>query len=187
MTEDGQVDPSTPLPLPEAPAGTPLVYVTMGTVFNDPRPLQTVLGALAGLDVGVLVTVGPQGDPGALGTLPARVRVERYVPQTLVLPHCDVVVSHAGSGTVLATLALGLPQICLPQGADQFLNAAAVALAGAGITLAPDEAGPGAIRDAVVRLLAEASFAGAAHRVGESIASMPSPDEVAAVLETLPR
>ena len=187
VTDDGQVDPSTPLPLPEAPAGAPLVYVTMGTVFNDPRPLRTVLAALAGLDVRVLVTVGPQGEPGALGALPAHVRVERYVPQTLVLPHVDVVVSHAGSGTALATLALGLPQLCLPQGADQFLNAAAVASSGAGIALAPDEAGPDAIRDGVARLLAEASFAGAAHRVGESIASMPSPDDVAAVLEALPR
>lgn len=157
----------------------------MGTVFNDPRPLQTVLGALAGLDVRVLVTVGPQGDPGALRALAAHVRVERYVPQTLVLPHCDVVVSHAGSGTVLATLALGLPQLCLPQGADQFLNAAAVASSGARITLAPDEAGPDAIQDAVARLLAEAPFVGAANRA--SIASMPSPDEVAAVLETVPR
>ena len=187
VTDDGQVEPSTPLPLPEAPAGAPLVYVTMGTVFNDPRPLQTVLAAVTGLDVRVLVTVGPQGDPGAFAPLPAHVRVERYVPQTLVLPHCDMVVSHAGSGTVLATLALGLPQLCLPQGADQFLNGAAVASAGAGITLAPDEAGPEAIRDAVARLLAEASFAGASRRVGASIASMPSPDEVAVILETLPR
>jgi UDP:flavonoid glycosyltransferase YjiC (YdhE family) len=187
VTDDRRGEPFTALPLPEEPAGAPLVYVTMGTVFNDPGPLRTVVAALAGLDVRALVTVGPQGDPGALGNLPTRVRVERYVPQTLVLPRCDVIVSHAGSGTVLATLALGLPQLCLPQGADQFLNAAAVASSGAGLSLAPEEAGPDAVRDAVARLLADGSFAGAAGRVGESIASMPSSDEVAAVLEALPR
>ena len=98
-----------------------------------------------------------------------------------------MVVSHAGSGTALAALALGLPQLCLPQGADQFLNAAAVASTGAGIALAPNEASADAVHDAVARLVADTSFADAAGRVGESIASMPSPDEEAAFLETLPR
>jgi hypothetical protein len=43
-----------------------------------------------------------------------------------------------------------------------------------------------AVRDAVVRLLVETSFRDAANRVSVSIASMPSPDDVAAVLESLP-
>ncbi len=158
----------------------------MGTVFNDPEPLQVVLAALGELDVRVLVIVGPQADPATLGTQPAHVRVERYVPQSLVLPYCAAVVSHAGSGTVLATLALGLPQLCLPQGADQFLNAAAVASAGAGVSLMPGEATADAIGDALACLLGDASFRAAAGLVSASIAAMPSPDDVAAVLETLP-
>lgn len=92
-------------------------------------------------------------------------------------------VSHAGSGTALGTLAAGLPQLCLPQGADQFLNAAAVAKGGAGISLAPDAATPAAIQDAVRRLLDDASYCDAAARIALSIAAMPSPDDVAIVLE----
>lgn len=133
----------------------------------------------------VLVTVGPDGDPAVVGPQPPRVRVERYVSQALVLPHCNVVVSHAGSGTVLATAALGLPQLCLPQGADQFLNAAAVESAGSGISLMPTDGNADAVRDAVARLLVEPSFSAAAGRVSGSIASMPSPDDVAAELETM--
>jgi UDP:flavonoid glycosyltransferase YjiC (YdhE family) len=87
---------------------------------------------------------------------------------------------------VLATLVLGLPQLCFPQGADQYLNAAAVASAGAGISLMPGAGSADAVRDAVVRLLGDGSFRDAAGRVSASIASMPSPDDVAAVLETLP-
>ena len=185
-TVDGQLDASLPLPLPDARADAPLVYVTMGTVFNNPEPIRVVLAALHELDVRVLVTVGPSGDPASLGTQPAHVRVERYVPQTLVLPHCDVVVSHGGSGTVLATIALGLPQLCVPQGADQYLNAAAVSSAGAGFSLMPGEAGVDAVRDAVSRLLGEASFRDVARGVSASIAAMPSPEAVAAVLESLP-
>jgi UDP:flavonoid glycosyltransferase YjiC (YdhE family) len=114
------------------------------------------------------------------------VRVERYVPQNLVLAHCDVVVSHGGSGTVLAAITLGLPQLCLPQGADQFLNAAAVSAAGAGISLMPGQATAEAVRDAVSRLLGDASFRDAARSISASIASMPSTEVVAALLETLP-
>ena len=184
VADDGHVETSPPLRLP-APMDAPLVYVTMGTVFNNPEVFEVVLDALRELDVRVFVTVGPEGDPAVVGPQPARVVVERYVPQALVLSHCDVVVSHAGSGTVLATAAHGLPQLCLPQGADQFLNAAAVESAGSGLSLMPGDGNADAVRDAVVRLLVEPSFRDAAGGVSVSIASMPSPDEVAAVLETL--
>ena len=120
-----------------------------------------------------------------MGDQPSHVRVERYVPQSLVLPHCDVVVSHAGSGTVLGALALGLPQLCLPQGADQFLNAAAMASSGAGISLRPDEATEPAVRAAIARLVDDRSFRETARRLGATIEAMPSPDEVAELLETL--
>ena len=182
---DGRLEGSAPAPLPDGPAGAPLVYVTMGTVFNDPAPLQVVVEAVAGLDARVLVTVGPRADPAMLGPQRPHVRVERYVPQTLALPQCDVVVSHAGSGTVLATLGLGLPQLCVPQGADQFLNAAAVAAAGAGVSLMPDEATTEAVGGAVTQLLSDGSFGEAARRISDSIAAMPSPDDVAAVLESM--
>ena len=186
VAEDGQGDGSSPLPLPDGRSDAPLVYVTMGTVFNNLEPLRVIIAALGELDVRVLVTVGPKADPAALGPQPAHVRVERYVPQTRVLQRCDVVVSHAGSGTVLASLALGIPQLCVPQGADQYLNAAAVAPAGAGISLMPGEADADAVRGAVTRLLDDASFRDAARGISASIASMPSPDDVAAVLEGLP-
>jgi UDP:flavonoid glycosyltransferase YjiC (YdhE family) len=186
VTYDGRLESSVPVPLPEDPADAPLVYVTMGTVFNGPKALQVVVDALADLDVRVIVTVGPRADPAMLRSRGSHMRMERYVPQTFLLPHCNVVVSHGGSGTVLATLGHGLPQVCLPQGADQFVNAGAVASAGAGVSLVPGEATVEAVGNAVTDLLTDESFGEAARRISASIASMPSPDDVAAVLETLP-
>jgi UDP:flavonoid glycosyltransferase YjiC (YdhE family) len=185
VTYSGSIDESAPLPLPAGRPGAPLVYVTMGTVFNDPQLFTDVVSAIAHLDVRVLVTVGAQGDPGILGDQPDHVRVETFVPQSVLLPHCAVVVSHAGSGTALATLEHGLPQLCLPQGADQFLNAAAISRFGAGLALAPDAASASAIGAAVERLLGEDAFRAAAERVGATIRGMPSPDDVVAVLEGL--
>jgi len=169
---------------PVLPEGTlPLVYLTFGTVFADERRLRAVMNGVVGLDVRLLVTVGPSGDPGLLGELPPRVRVERYVPQTALFPHCDIVVSHGGSGTFLGALAEGLPQLCLPQGADQFLNAATCAQSGAGLSLVPDVATPARIAEAVNRLLTEPAFRERSAGLAGEIAAMPGPDEVARRLE----
>lgn len=187
LGDDGRTDLSSPPPLPEGRFDAPLAYVTMGTVFSDVAPLLSILAAVRDLHVRVLVTVGPRFDPAALGPQPAYVRVEQYVPHAALLPHCDLVVSHAGSGTMLAGISHGLPQLCLPQGADQFLNAAAAASAGVGISLAPEAATAPAIGNAVARLLDRPSYRHAAERVGRSIAAMPTASDVAAVIETLPR
>jgi len=189
-----QVQPLRPVPFdavgedlaePVVAGARPLVYVTFGTVFNDPGLFSATMAVVADLDVDVLVTVGPAADPAALGAAPVNVRVERYVPQTAVLPHCSVVVSHAGSGTFLASMGLGIPQLCLPQAADQFINATQGAASGAALTLAPADASADAIADAIGRLLREPAFAHAAGRVREEIAGMPGPDDVAVVLEGL--
>ena len=162
----------------------PLVYVTFGTVFNrDVKPIACVVEALRELAVRVVVTVGPDGDPAELGEQPENVHVARYIPQTELLPHCAAVASHAGSGTFLAAIARGLPQLFLPQAADQFLNAAAGARAGAGITIAPDRLEVGAVRSAAEQLLSEPRFRAAAGRLAEELQAMPAPEAVVQSIE----
>jgi UDP:flavonoid glycosyltransferase YjiC (YdhE family) len=163
----------------------PVVYVTFGTVFNrDIARLTTVISALHGLPIQVIVTVGPAGDPAAVGAQPANVHVARYLRQSDLLPACTAVISHAGSGTLLATLAAGLPQLCLPQAADQFRNAAACARAGAGILVQPEDITTGIVRDATTRLLAETSFRERARQLAREIAGMPRSSAVAGIIRT---
>jgi UDP:flavonoid glycosyltransferase YjiC (YdhE family) len=52
--------------------------------------------------VNLLLTVGRNQDPAAFGPQPGHVRIERYVPQSLVFPSCDLVVTHGGDDTVMA-------------------------------------------------------------------------------------
>ncbi len=163
----------------------PLVYLTLGTVQNRPDVLRTVVAALAELDVRLLVTVGPQGDPSALGAQPSKVMVERWVSQAEVLPLCAVVISHAGSGTVLGAAGLGLPQVCLPQAADQFRNTAGVVSTGAGLGLHPVDATPEAVADAVSAVLNEPQFRAAAAELSQQVAAMPGPEQVVARLKQL--
>lgn len=162
--------------------GRPTVYVTLGTVFNAVDRFRTLLAALGGLDVNVVATVGAGVDPATLAPLPRNAHVERYVPQEQVLRHVTVVVAHGGSGSMLGALAHGLPMLLLPRGADQFENAEACVEAGAGLALLPDEVSPDAVREAVLTLLEEPSYAAAARAVADEIAAMPSPDELVPVL-----
>jgi UDP:flavonoid glycosyltransferase YjiC (YdhE family) len=163
----------------------PLVYLTLGTVHNKAPVLAAAVRGLAELPIRLLVAVGADGDPAALGPQPDHVQVERWVCQSEVLAHCSVVVSHGGSGTVLGALAHGLPQLCLPQAADQFRNSEAAVASGAGLALHPDAANAAAITDAVRRLLGSDRFRAAAVQLAAEIASMPGPDDVVPVLEEL--
>lgn len=167
-------------------APRPTVYVTLGTLDNDaPGVIEAAVEGLRDEPVNLIVTVGPSREPNDLGPQPPNVRIERYLPQSLLLPRCDVVVAHGGSGTMLASLAHGLPLLVLPQGANQFWNAQRCASLGVGIRLLPGEVSPGAVRRAVHALLEEPGYREQAGRLAAEIAAMPGPDEVVALLEAL--
>lgn len=150
------------------------VHVTLGTVFHGNRNvLHTAIAALAALPVNVVATVGPGVDPTGFGRQPAHVLLAGYLPHTLLLPRCTAVVSQGGAGIMFGALAHGLPHLVLPQGGDQFMNAEAVELAGAGLALHPAEVTGSAVADGVTRLLREPSFTAAASSVRTELATMP--------------
>lgn len=159
-----------------------LVYVTLGTIFGRASLFRLLLDAFADADCDVLLTVGHRVDPAELGPLPANATVERFVPQADVLPRASVVVAHGGSGSTLGALAHGTPLLLVPQGADQFENAAACADAGAAIMLRPPEQDAVNLRAALEQVLEEPSYAAAARRIAAEIAAMPTAAEVAGVL-----
>lgn len=161
----------------------PLVYATMGTVFNRPASFAPIVEGLASAGVGALLTVGRNVDPSELGDLPSSIRVEQFVPQAHVLASCAAVVSHGGSGTLLGTLAAGLPLVLIPQGADQFENAGRCERAGAAVVLPPDEVTGQAVAAAVQLVLSEPRYAEAARMIAAEFAEMATPEEAAAAVE----
>lgn len=174
-----------PGPFPAVLDGMPYdftVYVTLGTTHNGtPGVLATMIDGLREEQVNVVVTVGPDGDPGQFGDLPDYIRVERYVPQETLLPYCDAVVCHAGAGSVLGALAHGIPLVMVPIAADQHEIAQGVAEAGAGVTPAATTAD---VRDAFRSVREDPAYAKAAARIRDDILAMPTPETVVARLET---
>jgi UDP:flavonoid glycosyltransferase YjiC (YdhE family) len=159
--------------------GRPLVYLTLGTAFGTPELFATAIKGLAALDARVVVAAG-RIPPDRLGVMPDNVTVRTWVAQAELMPHVDAVVHHGGSGTTLGALAVGVPQLVLPQGADQFANADAVVAAGAAVRLLPAEVSSDAVADRVRTLLRRGSAQrDAARAIAEEITRMPSPDDVA--------
>jgi len=168
------------------PHARPRVYLTLGTVsFGAVDVLRRAVAEIAPLGVDILVTVGPEGEPAALGDVPENVHVEQFVAQSAVLPLVDLIVHHGGTGTVLAALEVGLPQLLLPQGADQFFNAKILTEAGAGRALANDAQQPGTITEAVQALLGDSPEREVAARLRDEMAAMPSPAEAVSQLVEL--
>jgi UDP:flavonoid glycosyltransferase YjiC (YdhE family) len=163
----------------------PTVYVSLGTIWNQNLALfATILAGLRDLSVNVVVTVGTDNDPAALGPQPSNVHVERFISQSLLLAHCDVVVNQGGTA-ILPILAHGLPILVLPQGGNQFHNADACVGAGVGRRLLPGEVSAESIRRDVTALLEEPTYRESARRVAAEIEAMPGPEEGVRLLELL--
>ena len=162
------------------------VAITLGTAVPDrAATLAALVDAFADLDAEVVVTTGPGIDLDALGVVPRNVRVEAWVPMSRLLPTCDVLAFHGGSGTMLAALAAGVPLVSMPVAADQPDNADRCAAAGVGVTLGPGERDPQSVRRAVEHVLDTPGFGVAARRVRDEIRAMPSPPAVVPDLERL--
>jgi UDP:flavonoid glycosyltransferase YjiC (YdhE family) len=182
-------DPESPSALPDrlraalrrSTARRPRVYVTFGTVFNRSAALNAAARAAARVGATVVVTVGADGDPHSLSALGAHVHVYRFVDQASLLPHCDVVVSHGGAGTMLGAAAHGVPQLVLPQAADHFRNGRALSAVSAGCTVDPESQTVEAVTSCLSTVLTSAALEGGARTLAREMAAMP--DVSAAAME----
>ncbi len=199
-TSNGHTLSVRPLPAPSAEyerlprwveehADRPLIHATLGTtqMNHEQSLLASVIAGLRDEPVNLVVTVGPENDPDAFGEQPDNVHLERYIPHSLLLPHCALVIGHGGAGTMLGALGSGLPLLTIPQGADQYINADVCARRGVGRTLLTRDVTPQTVRAEVRRLMDDLAYVRSAREVQTEIAAMPAPQEVVTGLETTAR
>jgi UDP:flavonoid glycosyltransferase YjiC (YdhE family) len=169
------------------PGAAPAVYLTLGTVFNleSGDLMARLVAALRTLPINLIATVGQAIDPAELGPQPPNVWIEPYIAQSLLLPHCRLVVSHGGSGTVIGALTHGLPLVVIPLGADQMVNAERCAALGVGRVLDVMAITPELAREAVTDVLANPSYRHQAERIRDEVAGLPGPEHVVSLLERL--
>ena len=149
----------------ELPRGEgPLVLIAPSTA-HDPehRLLSASLAGLAGLPVRVLATYNRRLPRRAIA-VPANARVVDWVSYSRTMPLCELVVCHAGHGTLVRALSSGAPVLACPAVGDMSENAARVDWARAGVRIPPHFIRPRVVRLAAERALGDQAIA---ERAGE--------------------
>lgn len=150
---------------------------------KTPGVLETIVAALRDEPLTLAVTVGRDRDPGELGVQPAHVHIARYIPQSLLLPHCRLVVCHGGHNTVLGALGAGVPVVIIPFAADQPLNARRCAALRVGRAVAPPALTPAVLRAAVRDVLDDPAYRANAARLQAELAALPGAEHGVRLLE----
>lgn len=129
------------------------------------------------------MTTGPAVRPEEI-LAPANVTVLNAAPHSQVFPMAELVITHAGHGTVMRALSHGVPLVCLPMGRDQNDNAAKVAYRGCGIQLSA-KGSPSTIRASVENILANSVFRENARRMQQDILAASDQTDTIRMLEEL--
>ncbi len=184
-----------------------------GAGRNGPRPTRSGVTGPRSADPVVLVAPSTSQDPQhrlllaalrGLGDAPVRViatwnrRLPRQplpVPENVTLvdwvsysktmPLCDLVVCHAGHGTLVRALASGRPVVACPVAGDMNENAARVAWAGVGVRLPQRFIAARPLRLAVERALADDSMRRRAEELAAWAAARDPADAAARLVEHL--
>ena len=109
------------------------MYLSLGSLGSaDVELMRRLVAVLADTPHRYVVSKGPRADEFEL---PDNMWGEARVPQTNVIPHCDLVITHGGNNTTTEAFHFGKPMIVLPLFWDQYDNAQRVDELGLGVRL----------------------------------------------------
>jgi glycosyltransferase (activator-dependent family) len=168
------------------PPRRPRVCITLGITVRDKAypnlvSLDELFAAVADLDIEIVATLDA-GQLEEVSAVPDNTQVTDYVPLHALLPTCAAVVHHGGAGTWSTAAVCGVPQLVIAGMWDNVYRAQRLAELGAGIFLPPHEFTAAGLRDGLVKLLNEPSFADAAARLRDEFLKEPGPAEVVPAL-----
>jgi MGT family glycosyltransferase len=144
-----------------------LVYLSLGSLGSaDVELMKRLVSVLAETRHRYVVSKGPRADEF---DLPDNMWGDARVPQTNVIPHCDLVITHGGNNTTTEALHFGKPMIVLPLFWDQYDNAQRVRELGFGVRLPTYAFKDDDLRGAVDRLVEDADLRTHMDAVGETI------------------
>ena len=133
-----------------------LIYLSLGSLGSvDVALMQRLIDTLSETSHRVIVSMGPLH--GQIRLAP-NMYGEAFLPQTAILPHCDLLITHGGNNTLGEAFTFGLPAIVLPLFWDQYDNAQRVHELGFGVRLDTYAFDPDHLRTTIDDLLADASL-----------------------------
>jgi UDP:flavonoid glycosyltransferase YjiC (YdhE family) len=169
------------------PGDGPLVLVAPSTT-QDPehRLLEAALRGLADAPVRVLATWNRRLPPRPL-KVPDNARLVEWVSYSRTMPRCDVVVCHAGHGTLVRALSSSCAVVACPVAGDMNENAARIDWAGVGVRLPRRFITPRPLRRAVERALTDPGIRTRVDELAGWSAAHDAADTAASLVERLAR
>jgi UDP:flavonoid glycosyltransferase YjiC (YdhE family) len=173
------------LPGTDGDTELPLVLVAPSTAQDsEHRLLMAALRGLEDAPVRVLATWNRRLPSQPL-PVPLNTRVVDWVSYSRTMPRCDVVVCHAGHGTLVRALACGCAVVACPAVGDMNENAARLDWAGAGVRLPRRFISPRSLRLAVERCLGDPSIRARAREMADWDRGRDAGDVAARLVEEL--
>jgi MGT family glycosyltransferase len=168
----------------EAPEGDgPLIYLSLGSLGSGDVPLMRhLIDVLSATPHRYVVSKGPQH---ADYELAENMVGEEFLPQTSVLEHVDLVITHGGNNTTTESIYFGKPMIMLPIFWDQHDNAQRVDETGFGVRLPTYELDGAEIASAINRMLGDRELAARLARASAHLQANPGTVHAAELIERL--
>jgi MGT family glycosyltransferase len=162
-----------------------LVYLSLGSLGSaDIELMRRLVAVLADSPNRFVVSKGPRADEL---DLPDNMWGEGRLPQTSIIPECDLVITHGGNNTTTEALHFGKPMIVLPLFWDQYDNAQRVHELGFGVRLPTYAFQDEELRGAVDRLLSEDALRARMDAIGRTIRSHDGTERAADLIESVAR
>ncbi|HWB85712.1 MAG TPA: macrolide family glycosyltransferase [Bryobacteraceae bacterium] len=150
--------------------GSPLIFISMGTMYNDEADLyQQCFAAFRDSRYQVVMAIGHRVDRSRLPEPPANFIVREYVPQLSILARACLFITHGGINSAHEAMLFGVPMIVLPSSADHHIVAQRVEAVGAGMVLPRAAATAGRLQSLATGILGEPEYRRSSERMGRSL------------------
>ncbi|MFD1540217.1 glycosyltransferase [Nonomuraea guangzhouensis] len=160
-----------------------LVYFSLGSLgSSDVELMQRVIDVLATTPHQFIVSKGPLHEEIKLAD---NMWGAEFLPQTKIIPLCDLVITHGGNNTTTEALHFGKPMILLPLFWDQYDNAQRVDELGYGVRLSTYTFTDEELTGALDRLLGDSELRARLAAAGEEIRGRDGLRKAADLIETL--
>lgn len=147
----------------------PLIYISLGTIFNDrPDFFRACIEAFGNTRYRVVMAVGKRVRAEDFGVLPENMRAEEYVPQLELLPRTAVFITHGGMNSVSEAAWFGTPMLVAPQVGDQVFIAHQVVKLGAGEPIDSHHMTANELRGGAERVMQNARYRENSKKIGDS-------------------
>ena len=172
----------------EALGEVPLIYIALGTVFNDNAAFYRLcLEAFADWPYQVVLVIGSKVDLADLGPIPCNFIVKPFVPQFQLLQRAALFITHGGMNSVSQGLWAGVPLLLVPQAADQPLIAKRIQRLGAGKWLSPKHLTAQQLRATAEEVLARPTYRQRSAAIGASLRQAGGPMAAVDAIEKFKR